>query len=77
MEILMLDILMLCSMFIAERTLSAFPLEFEEHALPAERQKPLSDITLRKTSEGIGREHMLMMYGENSRSLSHEGEIRV
>lgn len=61
MEILMLDIRMLWSMFIADRTLSALPLELDEHALPADRQKPLSDMTRRKTSEGIGFEQMFMM----------------
>ena len=61
MDILMLDILDAGSMFIAVSTLSALPLELEEQALPDERQKPLSAMTLRNTSEGAGFAQMFMM----------------
>ena len=57
----MLDILSELGMFIAASTLSALPLELEEQALPDERQKPLSAITRRKTSEGIGFAQIFMI----------------
>ena len=60
-DILMLDILEEGSTFIAVRTLSALPFEFEEQALPDERQNPLSAIILRKTSDGIGFAQMFMI----------------
>ena len=60
-EIRMLDIRSELGMFIAARTLSAFPLLLDEHALPDDRQKSLSAMTLRKTSEGVGFTQIFMM----------------
>lgn len=57
----MLDILSVLGIFIAESTLSAFPLLLDEHALPDERQKPLSAMTLKKTSDGIGLTQMFII----------------
>ena len=57
----MLDILSVGLVFMAASTLSALPLELDEQALPAERQKPLTDMILRNTSDGTEDAEMFRM----------------
>lgn len=73
----MLDILDAGSTFMAVSTLSALPLELDEQALPDERQKPLSAMTRRNTSDGTGFAQILIMKGEKSSPLLQEGDINV
>lgn len=70
----MLDLLSIGSTFIPASTPSALPFALDEHALPADRQNPLSAITRRNTSDGTGFTDAHTMYGEKSFSVPLSGD---